>query len=110
MGILVALVFAIGIFAYWLVTRRKQDSRSGSARHAVPASALGKVSVVVLLVGLIAVQLAKNIGIGALFGLVAFVAALGAITRRHDRGYLLVLPLVVGVVMVAIPLAFWIAG
>jgi hypothetical protein len=47
---------------------------------------------------------------GAPLGAVACARAVVAMVHAHDRGLLLWLPLVFGLVLVVFPLAFWVGG
>ncbi len=109
------LALGIGVVGYW---HRKADARREMAGRAVPSSFLGKVSLWLLLAGLLVGPLSRIEGPVAVnffegfapLGLVAFALAIVAYVHNRDRGLLLLVPVVVGIVLIATPIAFFIAG
>jgi len=108
------LAIGIGVIGYW---HRHADARRDLTRRGVPSSFLGKVSLWLLLGGLLVGPLSRvegPVAVSVLDGLaplgyVAFALAIVAFTRYHDRGLLLLVPVVVGIVSITTVFAFLIA-
>jgi hypothetical protein len=100
------LAVGIGVIGYW---HRQTGARRELAHRAVPSSFLGKVSLWLLLAGLLMGPFSRVEGPVAVsfldglvpLGLIAFVLVIVAFTKYHDRGLLLLGPLVGGLVLIA---------
>jgi hypothetical protein len=116
--VLVVLVATLGVFAYWLLTRRAHHARHAAHRDAVPTSGLGKASLGLLLAGLAVGPISRIEGPVAMsflngfapLGVVAFLAALVAFAKYDDRGLLLLVPFVVGIALIATPVVVFLAS
>ena len=107
MGFAIGVLFVgLGVIGYW---QRSAGGRDDAIRRAVPSSFLGKVSLWLLLAGLLVGPLSRVEGPVAVsfldgfapLGVVAFALAVVAFARYHDRGRLLLVPVAAGVVLAA---------
>jgi hypothetical protein len=116
--VVVVVAVTFGVFVYWLLTHRSHHARHGTRRRAVPTSVLGRASLGLLLAGLIVGPISRIEGPVVVtflngfapLGVVAFLASIVAFAKYDDRGLLLLVPFVVGVVLIATPIVFFFAG
>ena len=116
--VLVVIAVTVGVLVYWLLTHRSHHARHGTKRRAVPTSTLGKASLGLLLAGLVVGPLSRIEGPVVVsfvngfapLGVVAFLASIFAFAKYDDRGLLLLVPFIVGIVLLATPIVFLLAG
>lgn len=112
----VVLVVGTVVAAYWALHRPALAHQGGSApaagREFRPSTSLGWASVWVLAAAVVAQLSTTSLVIwgGAPFAAVAFVLALVAMVRHHDRGLLLWMPVVGGLFVAAFPFLMWLGG
>jgi hypothetical protein len=116
MGLAISALFVgMGVIGFW---DRTSDTRREVARRAVPSSYLGKASLWLLLAGLLVGPVSRIEGPVAMnfldgfapLGIVACALAIVAFARHHDRGRLLLVPVVVGFVLIATRVALLVVG
>jgi hypothetical protein len=116
MGLAIGALFVgLGVIGFW---DRRSDSRRELTGRAVPSSYLGKVALWLLVAGLFVGPVSRIEGpVATTFldgfaplGLVACALAIVAFVRYHDRGLLLVVPVVVGFVLIATRIVLSIVG
>ena len=108
--VLVVIAVTFVVLVYWLLTHRSHPARHGPT--------LGKASLGLLLAGLIVGPISRIEGPVVVsfvngfapLGVVAFLASIFAFAKYDDRGLLLLVPFVVGIVLLATPIVFFLAG
>jgi len=116
MGLAIGALFVgLGVIGYW---DRTSDKRHALTGRSVPSSYFGKASLWLLFAGLfvgpvsrIEGPVATNFLDGfAPLALVAGALAIIAFVRQHDRGLLLLAPVVIGFAVIAARIALLIVG